>query len=486
MVISLFVVPLSALLIFLKGVDVLYFFQIKEYRFDRVNSALNEIGIFQQLYSVKINVPAKSPRNSIIMLCFSCLLLIAFLASFDIPFVYGLFFYGIVIAPFFAFLLISFFVYITSLPVKLFRESIIMQAQKKVKKTHAQFVGITGSYGKTSVKEYLAAVLEENYTVAKTPLNMNTDVGIAQSINRNLADNTDLFIVEAGAYKRGEIRKATAYIPFSFAVLTGLGNQHLDLYKSREALIEEESSLLFRVKKNGAVYINETVPNLQQLKRNLHTHVVVFGISDRADARYKLLQSDQQGTKIHITYKELDLTCKIQLLGEHNALNLLPAISLAYDLGMKAYEIKKKIEAIEPLPGKLSLHGGPRGAIVVHDAINSNVEGFKAMIDVLSSFKHMTRKILATQGIIELGVEKCSSYEAILNKLANTGITMYTTDSLFKKLCNPKKIHVEHFTSPKTMMSVIKEHADKQTVIGLEGKFSQSIISTVLLQPLHD
>ena len=96
---------------------------------------------------------------------------------------------------------------------------------------------------------------------------MNTAPGIALSINKNLNHDTDFFIVELGAYKKGEIKDAASYINFDKIVLTGLGNQHLDLYGSKENLILEESDPVTHLKQGRAAYVNSSVPNLAYLKK---------------------------------------------------------------------------------------------------------------------------------------------------------------------------------------------------------------------------
>lgn len=474
---SLILTPLSAVFIFIKCIDLIYLFQIKEYRFDRINSTIKEKGVFQELYSRSIRFPSKSLRNIALTMCVAFTIGVLFLASYDVPFIDSIFSYGILIFPFISFVLVSFFVLLTSIPVRLFRELVIIQAKQKVSNYHTKFIGITGSYGKTSVKETLAGMLKTQFTTGKTPQNMNTDIGVAQSILRQLTDKTEYFVVEVGAYKRGEVEKASHYIPFSYAVLTGLGNQHVDLYGGREQLIKEESHLLYSVSEDGKVYIHESVPNRKTLIKELKSKVIVYGKHSQADIRYTLERLDEHGSKATITYHDLSVSVSIQLLGEHSVINMLPVVGIAHDLGIPKNRIKAYLESIKPIHGKISTHSGINGSLILNDASNSSVDGCKALIDVLALHKNK-QLILVTQGILELGAEKGSSYKELLLKLEKNNITVYTTDIDFRNVCEKYSLSatIKTFNDVSGLEKDLKKNITTETVVGLEGKFKPTFI----------
>lgn len=465
---------LSLLIIFLKSFHLLYLFQIKEYRFDRFLSYANEEGLAQIVYSLRLNAPARSFRNILIMIYISITLFLLFLASFEVPFIYYFFTFVVPFAPIVSLFLVAFGVFITKFPAMIHRKLLIFQAKLKVQHTNTKFIGITGSYGKTSVKEYLFHILSTQFKTAKTDENMNTDVGIAISILKHLKNDTEYFVTEFGAYKKDEIKKASSYIPLEYAILTGLGNQHIDLYGSRTNLIDEETYILSKVPKHGTVYL-KSGDDIDSIKQNISAQKVMYGFQKYNDISAKIHNSDPFMQKATIQYRNNSFEIQTELLGEHSVENLLPAIAIALDLGMNSKDISEAIKRLKPLQGKLSVRSGHKKALVLDDGVNSNVNGFISAIHVLNSIprKH---KLIISQGIIELGVEKRQSYERVLRELYKTEIILYTTDDLFKQIDEKHKgEQVVTFNDVNTMIQEVLTSTDKQYVILIEGKFSKKV-----------
>ncbi|MBI2051684.1 hypothetical protein HYT33_02890, partial [Candidatus Roizmanbacteria bacterium] len=235
--------------VFAKILDFTYLFQTKEYRFDRFLSFVKEEGIFHILYTRRIRLPAKTPRNFLILLfaAAASILIFPFLLTLSVPLLLVRLFLSPVSALFFTALLVL----ATAIPARIRRKQIIQKADKLVKKSNAVFIGITGSYGKTTTKEFLAHILSAKYRVGKTEANLNTDIGIAISVLKNLKPDTQFFVAEIGAYKKGEIAKACKIIKPKFAIITAIGNQHLDLFGSKKNLILAKKELLDVLPKEG-------------------------------------------------------------------------------------------------------------------------------------------------------------------------------------------------------------------------------------------
>jgi len=458
------------------GLNFIYTFQIKEYRLDRLKSMVKEMGMLRFLYSFKIRLPAFSFRNILILLFHITLTSIVFLYSFEQNNLFLLLGKTFFLAPVTSFLIVLVGVTITSIPSTIVRTWIRSKAMNNVKKSKTVFIGITGSYGKTSTKEYLAHILSAQFAVAKTPKNMNTDVGIALSINQSLKSSTQFFITELGAYRKGELNHAASYIPFRKIILCGLGNQHLDLYGSREALVEEETSPIFNLSSHGMAYLNSD----SVLRNNIDTTKVAsvtYGLSPDVDAQLTDVQASTEGTIGLVRYKDQIFHINTKLLGAHSLENLLPVVALANDIGMEKKLIEKQISSIQPLQGKLSKHFGKSNSTILHDGVNTNFNGFLAAIDVMKLFSH-TNKIIMTQGIIELGREKRSSYQSILKKMNNTGISLFTTDRLFTTIKSSVKINT--FNDVDSMQKAISQKLDKDTLLLIEGTFAQPILDTFL------
>lgn len=461
---------------YIRGFFFAYLYQIKEYRFDRLVSKINEDGFIKTFYISPVRRPALSIRNILILCLHTGEMIFLFLLALEHQFLYMALIAFIIIAPTLGFLTVTIAVLITEIPVRIYRHFLILQAVIKVRSEKTIFVGIAGSFGKTSVKEYVAHLLSARYNVAKTEKNMNTDVGIAIAINKNLTANTEYFITEVGSYRAGETRRATWYIPFTYGILTGLGNQHVDLYGSRETLILEESSLLYRIPPSGTAYINHSVPNRATLQKEIKAKIKTFDFS-HADIKAKIKNITTDKTIAQIQYNGYDFTIETQLPGQHSLLNLLPAIALAMDCGLKPREIVQQIATLKTVEGKLSRHHGKSKAIILNDAVNSNVDGFLAALSVLAHYPQKT-KYVVSPGIIELGVEKRQSYLKILEKLYTINAKLLTTDSLFKELDSKNEVMI--FNDVLQLRDKIIHLMNKHTVLLLEGKLPENIKSDIL------
>lgn len=470
---------LGLLLILIKSLHFLYLFQIKEYRLDRFFSMINEQGFLNVFYSFHFRYPSKSLRNIVIFLfSISCCIFFLLIALEDSD-IYLRASYSAVVSPFIAFLLVLFGVLITQIPVSVYRQVLILRAKLKVKKSSAIWIGITGSYGKTSVKEFLYELLSIQFNTAKTQANYNSDVGIAISILKNLKKNTEYFITEFGAYKKGEIKKASSYIPLSYVVVTGIGNQHLDLYGSRQNLIDEETYLAYTLNKSGQLFLKDDLPHRSISSKEVHAEKIYYGLRNNSTIRAIPMTPANEYQRAKIMYRHQSFIIETKLLGQHTIENLLPAAAIALDLGITTEKIIKKIYELEPIPGKLSIHNGKNQSLVINDASNSNSEGFIAAIHTLNSFQHKSKMIIS-QGIIELGVEKRDTYRRILAELLKTDIILLTTDKDFKEVIEKKyKDRVHTFNDVDSLKQSIFTLINEHTILLLEGKFSSTFIASL-------
>jgi len=455
------------------SIHLIYLFQIKEYRFDRFISFLKEFGACKLLYTFDVKRPALTVRNILLLLIIGMMMLTISYAGLVNPLVVTIITFIGPFAPIGALILVAIGVVITSVPAHFYRSSIIKRAKAQMKHSKAIVIGVTGSYGKTSVKEYLYHILSSKYKVAKTDNNMNADVGIALSILHNLTSETEYFIAEFGAYKRGEVRISTNFVPIHHAVLTPLGNQHLDLYGSHVALIDEETYILTQVPADGTIYVYDQAPKLPSLMGKK----ITYGLSDKVDVIGQDVKLTSQETTAKITYNDQMLTIKTRLLGEHSVANLLPAIACALDRGMTTDEVEQAVQTIKPLEGKLSTHPGPSGSIVLYDGLTANIDGFIAAVKTMSLFPQQ-KKIVITQGVIELGVEKRQSYQRVLAALSRYNGILLTTDAVFEELSDEKSVIT--FNDVSSLMNHLHSQITNDTLILIEGRFSNTVIQQLI------
>ena len=435
----------------LKSLDLLYLFQTKEYRLDRILNFLKEDNLLSILYFRKIRMPAITLRNILIAQGFFFNLIPIYLIFKNLNSLLLLIF--IIFSPIVALLTMFLGIILSEIPVQLYRKIIIYQAKQMVKNSTAVFIGITGSYGKTSTKEFLFQILSQKYKVGKTQENYNSDIGVALSILKNLKPDTQYFITEIGAYRKGEIRSICQFINPKFGILTAVGNQHLSLFGSKKNLIDAKSELLESLPVDGIAYINKDIKEWKYFSQKTKAKIVYFSLSD------------------------IPTDIKINLLGVHNLQNLLPCIILASDLGIEKSIILKAVKNLRTLKGKLSFEKGINRSTILNDSYSSNVEGFLAALNTASKM-NFKKKYVISPGLIELGTEKTPSYQKIIEVVNNYDLTLLTIDRLFKRLDSKNK--VVDFHSENKLVDYIKEKADKNTLIVIEGRFERKTITSLV------
>ena len=298
---------LIALIIYLiKSADYIYLFQTEEYRFDRLRAKIHEDGWLNLLYTRWPRLPAKKPRNLLLAIG---VLVCAFFGGYEFS-TFGLNLnllsgsIAIVFAPIIALIDVGILVWLTQYIANYQRTRTIMAAAILVKHSHAIFIGITGSYGKTTTKEFLYQLLSTKFRVGKTEANMNTTVGVAQSLLKNFQSDTEYFIVEMGAYKVGEIAEICRLTPPTRAILTAIGNQHLDLFGSHENLLRAKKELLQAVSATGVCYVNRSIAHYADLVAGLKAQVISFGYhgEEHADITATAITADS-GLAAQINYQ---------------------------------------------------------------------------------------------------------------------------------------------------------------------------------------
>ena len=475
MIISQVLTVIGTMLVLLKTLDFIYLFQTKEYRFDRIRALFLDENIFHVFFDRWPRLPAKSTRNFLIFFQTVIILLLLGLILVILPVVYAFLF--LILSPVTAFLLTSFAVITSGFLARIKRNSLIKLAKQKIINSKTIFIGITGSYGKSTTKEFLYQMLSRKFKVSKTDENMNSDVGVAISILKNLQKDTEIFIAEMGAYKRGEIKSICELVHPTFGIVTALGNQHLELFGSKKNLVAAKQELLVALPTFGKAYVNSEIPEYGQMIKTIKFKISSFSLTKKADIIAKDIKSKDGYLTAKIVYKKTDFPIKTKLFGFHNIMNILPCVGLAYDLGISKFKIIEAVNNLQPFNKRLSLDKGINDATIIDDSYNSNVEGFIAAINLAAQFRKKT-KFLLTRGIIELGKEKISSYKRILKKLDKSDLKLLTTDKLFANL---DKTHVKFFLNEQDLLNFVKDSADNQTLLIIEGKFPAGFIKSIIV-----
>lgn len=276
------------------------------------------------------------------------------------------------------------------------------QAKKKLQNhNHLKIIGITGSYGKTSTKYIVSTILEQKYNVLMTPESYNTTMGVVRTINERLKPEHQIFVCEMGARNIGDIKEICDLVKPQYGIVTSIGPQHLDTFKTIENVKKTKMELVDSLPTEGVAFVNEEDENIQTISiRKKH---IKYGLDkEKCDYYADHIEISENGCYFEVHTKEATIPVKTKLLGSNNILNIVGAICVAKELGLTDEEIKQGVRLLKPIPHRLELIHGANGLIMIDDAFNSNIKGAKSALETLSNFKNR-KKILVTPGMVELG-----------------------------------------------------------------------------------
>jgi UDP-N-acetylmuramoyl-tripeptide--D-alanyl-D-alanine ligase len=301
-------------------------------------------------------------------------------------------------------------------------------------------IGITGSYGKTSTKKLLYQLLSLDLNVLATPESYNTTMGVVRTVREKLSAAHQVFIVEMGAKKPGDIKEICDLVEPSIGILSSIGEMHLDTFHTIDNIIRTKFELAQAVSEKGVIFLN--YDNQYISGHKLSQPIVRYGLKQdggaaglgqgggvagpmqddgaaglgqddspsRLDVWADHIVSGPSGSQFDLCFgSDATVHCRTRLLGELNVLNITAAAAVAYKLGIKAERLGQLISRLEPVQHRLQLlPPGPRYQII-DDAFNANPEGAKQALETLAGFPGF--RVLVTPGMVELG-----DHEEALNR----------------------------------------------------------------------
>ena len=262
-------------------------------------------------------------------------------------------------------------------------------------------IGITGSYGKTSTKFYLNKLLSAKYNVLMTPESYNTTMGVVKTVRGSLNATHEIFICEMGAKGVGEIKEICDIVKPKHSMITSIGAQHLETFKSIDNIIKTKFEIADCID-HGMVFLN--FDNDYIRNRKIDKNVVSYGFSAEFEYYADNIAVTSKGTSFTVHHgSEESAEFSTKLIGEHNVQNIVGAIAIANKLGISLNELKMPVRRLEAVPHRMQIID--RGAsVIIDDAFNSNPSGAKAALDTLALMDGY--KILISPGMVELGEQE--------------------------------------------------------------------------------
>lgn len=291
----------------------------------------------------------------------------------------------------------------------------IFRSKQMLEKSDVIKIGITGSFGKTSVKNILTTILSRKYRVLATPESYNTPLGVSLAVKK-LDTTHDIFIAEMGARHKGDISDLASLVKPQYAILTGVNAQHLESFGTEEVIKSTKFELFESLSPEGFGFFSADNEGSKELYEKFGGHKFLAGVAGEYVSAENI-RMDENG--ISFTLKiagEESVECNTTLLGKHNISNICLSAAVAYKIGLTPKEIAEGINMLKAVNHRLELLTNNRGIKIIDDSYNANKDGVKAALEVLQSFNG--RKIVMTPGLVELGKEENLANYAMGKQLA--------------------------------------------------------------------
>jgi len=300
-------------------------------------------------------------------------------------------------------------------------------------------VAITGSYGKTSTKEFLYTILSKKFKVLSTKDHQNSEIGVARCILEELKPSHQIFIAEVGAYNKGKVRQVCSFLKPKIGIVTGVNEQHMALFGSLKNLLSAEGGgeLAEALPKDGILIVNGDNKYCISLYKEFNGNKKIYSLSN------KIINSDIWSDSISIRKDSLSFIAidesgdmahfDVKVLGKQNVQNLLAAILTAKQLGMSFGEISKACKDILQKAAGMTLTLGKHNINIVDSSYSSNPDGVFADLDYLSIFPG--KKVIVMPCLIELGPKSEEIHEKIGRKIGEIcDLAIITSKDRFKEI----------------------------------------------------
>jgi len=374
------------------------------------------------------------------------------------------------------------------------------QIIKKAKEKRAKFkdllvIGITGSYGKTSTKEFLAEILSEKFKVLKTKKHQNSEVGISQCILNDLKEEHEVFVVEMGAYNRGGIKLLCDIAKPQIGILTGINEQHMATFGSQDNIVKTKYELIESLPEMGFAVFNGDNKYCRELYKRAHVSKRICYTTFSALA-YEVVQGDFWTSNIKLDKESLYFKVfsrwgeiaefKLNLLGEHYAQNILMAAIVAKEvLGMTLEEITKVSQKIKPEQGGMRLIKTKGGLNIIDATYSANPDGVISHLEYLKVWPG--KKVIIMPCLIELGQASKEVHKRIGKKIGEIcDLAIIITRERFQDIVEGAMEkgmpsgNILFIENPKEIFKKIKSFCQSGDVILLESRVPSQLISSLV------
>lgn len=363
------------------------------------------------------------------------------------------------------------------------------QTKRKARKD-LMVIGITGSYGKTSTKEFLARILSRRYKVLKTKKHINAEIGIAQTILNELQDQ-DVFIAEIGAYERGKIKQVCEMIKPRMGILTGINEQHQATFGSLENIINAKFELIESLPERGVAILNggnELImqnAKIKMQKDKSKCKKKFYSLQEKFDIWAEDIDIGKDSLSFKVIARDgEEALFEVSLVGAHNIENILAVVLAAKELGVRFQEAADALRGLKQEEGSMLLKKGKRGGDVIDSSYSANPYGVMSALDHLKLWPG--KKVVVMPCLIELGAASREVHQQIGEKIAEIcDLAIITTKDRFREIKKAATLRgisgnkIIFLEKRKEIIQALNQFSQPGDVVLFEGRTPKGIIEAL-------
>jgi UDP-N-acetylmuramoyl-tripeptide--D-alanyl-D-alanine ligase len=285
-------------------------------------------------------------------------------------------------------------------------------------------VGVTGSAGKTTTKEMIAAVLGKKFTVLRSVGNLNNEFGLPLCLLR-VERYQNIGVLEMGMSAKGEIRKLASIAEPNEGVVTNVNPVHLEFFKSVDEIAEAKAELIEGLHDPKVAYLNSDDSRVRAMARKTDGKIVTYGVKSVASFKVQQVQDlGLDGTAFTVHHGRRDLNLVLPLLGQHNVTNALAAVAVGATHEVSWEQIREALGEMKPEKMRGQVIKFREGFALIDDTYNSNPRALSEMIRFLGRLQGWQRKIVVAGEMLELGPEGPELHRGCGREAARAGLEL--------------------------------------------------------------
>lgn len=352
---------------------------------------------------------------------------------------------------------------------KLINKTYYKKAKNKITKYQPFIIGITGSCGKTSVKNYIYEMLKNDLMVYKSPKSYNTLNGLSLTINKQLKAYNQTFILEMGLSHKNDIKNITKYFSPNISIITEILNSHLETMKNIDNIVKEKMQIIKRMQPNGLIIINNDNQLIKDNinKYNIHNNKIIkIGLNNDNDYIAKNIKIKPNGLEFDIIdkIKNTTICVKNNVIGRHNIYNILITYAILSHFKIDHFNLN----FLSNYENRLEIKTHHK-MIILNDSYNSNINGFMSALEILSLYEKP--KYIITPGIVETGKQREETIKKICEKIIEICDFCYVIDNkntqIFTKFFDENDY--KNYEIKKDFISAFNELKNKEIILLIEN-----------------